>query len=92
MTKSEKPSEFGAYLRELLNRSQTSLSDIEKMETEAALDRCRELAHEVQSALKKKPDHLVDVESLADFQVSLERAISLLVEQKNGHKGGKDES
>jgi hypothetical protein len=49
-----------------------------------ALDRCRELARQVQSHLNKMPDHTIDIHSLADFQVSLERAASVLA-HKSGH-------
>ena len=52
---------------------------IEKAGTEAALDRCRALARRIQADLRhKKPEHFVNVMSLADFQVSLERAASVL--------------
>ena len=52
---------------------------IAKAGTEAALDRCRALARRIQADLRhKKPEHFVNVMSLADFQVSLERAASVL--------------
>ena len=51
---------------------------IEKAGTEAALDRCRALARRIQADLRhKKPEHFVNVMSLADFQVLLERAASV---------------
>jgi hypothetical protein len=84
MSKREQYSEFEAYLDDRQGRTKRSLSAIEKVGTKAALDRCRELARQIQSDLRnKKPDHFVDVLSLADFQVSLERAASVL-EQKSG--------
>ena len=73
------PTEFDTYLKERNRRTQTALSAIEKAGTEAALDRCRALARRIQADLRhKKPEHFVNVMSLADFQVSLERAASVL--------------
>jgi hypothetical protein len=84
MTQGEKFPDFEAYLQDLLRRSRRSLSEIEKQETEAALDRCRELVSEIKSILlHKKNNECIDVSSLADFQVSLERAASVLG-QKDG--------
>jgi hypothetical protein len=79
MTQSEKFPGFEAYLQDLLHRSRTSLSDIENQETQAALDRCRELVSEIKSILLHTKNHqCIDVSCLADFQVSLERAASVL--------------
>jgi hypothetical protein len=40
------------------------------------------LAHQIQTDLRhKKPEHFMNVMSLADFQVSLERAASVLKHQ-----------
>jgi hypothetical protein len=73
------PTEFDTYLKERNRRTKTALSAIEKAGTEAALDRCRALARRIQADLRhKKPEHFVNVMSLADFQVSLERAASVL--------------
>jgi hypothetical protein len=84
MTKGEKFSDFEAYLQDLLHRSRRSLSEIEKQETAAALDRCRELVSQIKSnLLHKKNNQCTDVSSLADLQVSLERAASVLG-QKDG--------
>jgi len=84
MTKGENLSEFELYLQQVQRRSRRSLSEIEKLGTDAALDRCRDLARQVQSSLNKMPGHPIDIHSLADFQVSLERAASVLA-QKSGH-------
>src|SRR3954452_12211518 len=84
MTKGENLSEFELYLQQVQRRSRRSLSEVEKVGTGAALDRCRELARQVRSHLNKMPDHPIDIQSLADFQVSLERAASVLA-QKSGH-------
>jgi hypothetical protein len=82
MLKSERISEFERYLKERNRRTSTALSVIEKAGTEAALDRCRTLAHQIQTDLRhKKPEHFMNVMSLADFQVSLERAASVLEHQ-----------
>jgi hypothetical protein len=59
-----------------------SLDAIEKVAVEAALNRCRALAAQIESELhNKKPEHFVDKLSLADFYASLERAADVL-----GHK------
>jgi hypothetical protein len=84
MTKGGNLSEFELYLAEVQHRARRSLSEIEKLGTDAALDRCRDLASQVQAQLRKLPRHTVDIQSLADFQVSLERACSVLA-QKSGH-------
>jgi hypothetical protein len=92
-TKGDNLSEFELYLQEVQRRSRRSLSEIEKLGTEGALDRCRALASQVQSSLHKMSDHTIDMHALADFQVSLERAASVLA-QKSGHsskEGTQDE-
>ena len=71
--------DFEAYLQDLLRRSRRSLYEIENKVTEEAVDRCRELARKINSVLlEKKINRRIDVSSLADFQVSLERAASVL--------------
>jgi|tagenome__1003787_1003787.scaffolds.fasta_scaffold18154646_2 hypothetical protein len=81
MTNNEHLSEFELYLEQVQRRSQRSLSEIEKLGRGAALDRCRELASQIQSQLKKMPAPPVDIQALADFQVSLERACSVLAQK-----------
>jgi len=82
MRKDEQLSEFEAYLEDRKRRTRTSFSAIEKAGTEAALNRCRALARQIQSDLvNKKPEQFVNLLSLADFQVSLERA-ALVLEQE----------
>ena len=79
MRKSEQVSEFETYLKERQRRTRTALTAIEKAGTEAAIDRCRALVHQIHGDLRhKKPEHFVNVMSLADFQLSLERAASVL--------------
>ena len=86
MGKSDQFSEFEAYLEEQRRGIERSLSEIEKVGTDAALKRCLELACQIQSGLlNKQPDNFVDILSLADLQVSLERAAALL-EHKAGTK------
>jgi hypothetical protein len=86
MGKSDQFSEFEAYLEEQRRGIERSLSEIEKLGTDAALKRCQELACQIQSdLLNRKPGHFSNILSLADFQVSLERAASVL-EHKAGTK------
>ena len=76
-------SEFKTYLNERQRMTTATLSAIEKAGVEAALDRCRALAHRIRGDLRnKRPEQFVSIWSLADFQVSLERAASVL-EQKS---------
>ena len=59
------------------------LDATEKAAVEAALNRCRGLAAQITSELRnKRPEHFVDVLSLADFYASLERA-AYVVGQKS---------
>ena len=52
-----------------------SLDAIEKAGIEGALNRCRGLAAQIASELRKeRPEHFVDKLALADFYASLERA------------------
>ena len=83
MHKSGQISEFKSYLNDRQRMTTATLSAIERAGIEAALDRCRALAHRIRGDLRnKRPEHFVSVWSLADFQVSLERAASVL-EQKS---------
>jgi hypothetical protein len=59
------------------------LDATEKAGIEGALNRCRALAAQIASGLRKKrPEHFVDKLSLADFYASLEHAADVL-----GQKG-----
>jgi hypothetical protein len=90
MGKRSQISEFEAYLRDSAHRVKKSNAEIERTGTEAALNRCRELARQLQAELSdKRGDHFIDVMSLADFQVSLERA-AFVLEQKVQHPLLKD--
>jgi glutathione S-transferase len=56
-----------------------SLDASEKAAVEAALNRCRVLAGQIESKLRTKtPKHFVDKFSLADFYASLELAADVL--------------
>jgi hypothetical protein len=63
-----------------------SLSAIEQRGTEGLLDRRRVLADQIDRDLRdQKPGHFVNILSLADFQISLEHAASLLEENTEVH-------
>ena len=60
-----------------------SLDAIEKAAVEAALNRCRVLAGQIESLLRNtRPEHLLDKALLADLCASLEHAVDVL-----GQKG-----
>jgi hypothetical protein len=55
------------------------LDATEKAGIEGALNRCCDLAAQIESELRnKRPEHFVDKLSLADFYASLERAADVL--------------
>jgi hypothetical protein len=55
------------------------LDAIEKSAVAAALNRCRVLVRQIESELRnKRPEHLLDKASLADFCASLEHAVGVL--------------
>jgi hypothetical protein len=55
------------------------LEATEKAAIEGALNRCCDLAAQIESELRnKRPEHFVDKLSLADFYASLERAADVL--------------
>jgi hypothetical protein len=80
MHKCQQFSTFRSYLKDRERRIKKLVSAIEKRGVEGALDRCRLLVDQINRDLRgKKFGHFVnDVSSLADFQVSIERAASLL--------------
>ena len=80
MPKRQQLSTFQRYLKDRERRIKRLLSAIEKRGVEGALDRCRLLMDQINRDFRgKKFGHFVnDVSSLADFQVSIERAASLL--------------
>ena len=80
MHKRQQFSAFQSYLKDRERRIKRLLSAIEKRGVEGALDRCRVLVDQINRDLrgKKFGDFVNDVSSFADFQVSIERAASLL--------------
>jgi hypothetical protein len=62
-----------------------SLDVIEKAAVEAAVSRCRVLARQIASELRKKrSEHFVDKSLLADFYASLGRGTNVLGQKANG--------
>jgi hypothetical protein len=55
-----------------------SLPQRERAALEAALKRCRVLAHQIESILRNERREFVDQGSLADFYASLQRAADVL--------------
>jgi hypothetical protein len=71
--------ESGTYLQNREGKRETSSCPIEKAGTKAALDRCRMLADRIAKDLREtKPEHFLNILSLAEFQASLECAASVL--------------
>ena len=81
MHRDQQFSKFETYLKDRELSFKRSLSTIEQQGTEGALDRCRVLADQINRDLRdRKPGHFVNSPLLADFQISLEHAASLLEE------------
>jgi hypothetical protein len=79
-------SKFKTYLKDRELSFERSLSAIEQRGTEGVLDRCRMLADQINRDLRdQKPGHFVNIPLLADFQISLEHAASLLEENTEVH-------
>ena len=77
MGQRERSSEFEAYLTDREDRTSISANEIEKNGAQAALDRCRALARQIQSdLLNKKADDFVD--TVMELQAYLERAAAVL--------------
>src|SRR3977135_2161902 len=75
--KDDQFSKLAGDVQEQQRGKESPLSESEKVATIAARNRCRELARQIQSGLvNKSSERLIHSESLADFQVSLERAAS----------------
>jgi hypothetical protein len=72
---------FKTYADDRERKERKALSVIEENGIAAALERCRALTDRINTELGgKKPGHL-NIASLAEFQVALERAASVLNEQ-----------
>jgi hypothetical protein len=80
MHKRQQFSTFQSYLKDRERRIKRALSEIEKRGAGAALDKCRALAEQIDGDLRnKKLRHLFNnISLLAEFQLSIERAASLL--------------
>jgi hypothetical protein len=80
-------SKFETYLKDRELSFKRSLSTIEQQGTEGALDRCRVLADQISRDLRdQRPGQFVNSPLLADFQISLEHAASLLEENTDIHR------
>jgi hypothetical protein len=73
-------STFQSYFKDRERQIKRALSEIEKRGAAAALDKCRVLAEQIDGDLgNKKRRHLFNnLSLLAEFQVSIERAASVL--------------
>jgi hypothetical protein len=70
---------FSTYVKDRERMTKQALSAIQKKGPVSALEACRVLAKEIDSDLyEKKPEHFFDISWLAEFQVCLERAVSVL--------------
>jgi hypothetical protein len=70
---------FNTYVKDRERMTKQALSAIQEKGPAAALESCRVLAKEIDSDLfRKKPEHFFDISWLAEFQVCLERAASVL--------------
>jgi hypothetical protein len=80
MHKHQQVSKFEKYVKSRERKIKRALSEIEKRGAAAALDKCRVLAEQIDGDLRnKKLRHLLNNSSLlAEFQVSIERAASVL--------------
>jgi hypothetical protein len=83
MHKRQEVSKFEKYVKSRERKIKRALSEIEKRGAAAALDKCRVLADQIDGNLRnKKLRHLLfnSISLLAEFQVSIERAASVLDE------------
>jgi hypothetical protein len=73
-------SEFEHYAKDRERKIKRALSEIEKRGAAAALDRCRVLADQINGDLRNKKFRQLfnDISLLAEFQISIERAASVL--------------
>jgi hypothetical protein len=80
MHKQQQFSKFEKYVKSRERNIKKALSEIEKRGAAAALDKCRVLAERIDGDLRnKKLRHLLNnISLLAEFQLSLDRAASLL--------------
>jgi hypothetical protein len=69
---------FKAYADDRERKKRKAVSVIEESGVAAALERCRTLAAQIDAELSGKKLEQLNVGLLAEFQVSLERAASVL--------------
>jgi hypothetical protein len=80
-------SKLEIYLKDRELSFERSLSTIEQQGSEGVLDRCRVLADQIKRDLRdQKRGYFVNSSLLADFQISLEHAASLLEENTDTHR------
>jgi hypothetical protein len=72
---------FRSYAEHQGRMKERALSSIEQSGIAAALERCCLLAGRIDAELREKKPERLDIAALAEFQVSLERAASVLNEQ-----------
>jgi hypothetical protein len=94
MHKHQQFSKFEKYVKSRERKIKRTLSEIEKRGAAAALDRCRVLADQINGDLRnEKLRHLFNnISLLAEFQVSIERAASVLdgIAKMNEHAAQND--
>jgi hypothetical protein len=80
MHKHRQVSRFQGYINSRERKIKRALSEIEKEGAAAALDKCRVLADQIDGDLRnRKLRHVFNsISLLAEFQVSIERAASVL--------------
>jgi hypothetical protein len=80
MHKYRQASKFEGYVNSRERKIRRALSEIEKRGAAAALDKCRVLAEQIDGDLgnKKLRELFNNISLLAEFQVSIERAASVL--------------
>jgi hypothetical protein len=80
MHKYQQVSKFEKYVQSRERKINRALSEIEKRGAAAALDKCRVLARQIDGDLRNKKRRYLfnNIALLAEFQVSIERAASVL--------------
>jgi hypothetical protein len=80
MHKHQQVSKFEKYVNSRERKIKRALSEIEKRGAAAALDKCRALADQIDGDLRHKRlrNLFNSISLLAEFQVSIERAASVL--------------
>jgi hypothetical protein len=79
--KTVKFKKFKTYVRDRVRSERKALVSIEESGITAAVERCRMLARQINDDLSRRSPKQFKIALLAEFQVSLERAASVLSEQ-----------